>query len=102
MLSTALIELAQQAQALEAENRSLRLQVKRLEGKVRQLERQEQASTEPEPWRVLGIQPTASAEQVQAAFRELAKEHHPDLGGDPLRFQQLKAARDAMLEAVQP
>ena len=99
MLSADIQALVAQAQQLESENRELRLRVKRLEGRVRQLERQEQASAEPEPWVVLGVQPTATAEEVQAAFRNLAREHHPDLGGDPLKFQQLTTARDAMLGA---
>ena len=96
MLSTSLAELVEQAHALESENRTLRLQVKRLEGRVRQLERQEQASG-PDPSSVLGLEQGATAEQVQEAFRRLARDHHPDFGGDPSRFRQLVEARDALL-----
>lgn len=31
---------------------------------------------------------------VESAFRELAKKHHPDRGGDPDKFQELLTARD--------
>jgi len=97
VLSADLQTLVAQAQQLELENRDLRWKLKRAEARVKQLERQEQASIEPEPWEVLGVQPSATEEQVQSAFRNLAREHHPDLGGDPVRFQQLVTARDALL-----
>ena len=97
LLSADLQTLVAQASALEGENRELRLKVKRLEGRVRQLERQEQASAGPEPWEVLGVAASATAEQVLAAFRSLAREHHPDLGGDPERFHALVTARDALI-----
>jgi len=35
-----------------------------------------------EPHVVLGIEPTASATQIKAAWRKLARQHHPDLTGD--------------------
>lgn len=33
-------------------------------------------------WEVLGVSQTAAADEVKAAYRELAMAHHPDLGGD--------------------
>lgn len=36
----------------------------------------------PSWWNVLGVQPNASRDVVQAAFRALARQHHPDRGGD--------------------
>ena len=30
------------------------------------------------PYEVLGIQPTATDDEVKAAYRELAKKYHPD------------------------
>ena len=35
-----------------------------------------------EPHVVLGLEPTASATQIKAAWRKLARQHHPDLTGD--------------------
>jgi hypothetical protein len=51
-----------------------------------------------QPWRdVLGLHGNGfiSAEVVEARFRELAMQHHPDKGGDAEKFRQLVAARDA-------
>jgi hypothetical protein len=46
---------------------------------------------------VLGLSRSASKEQVQAAFRNLARVTHPDAGGDPAKFRAVVEARDAML-----
>lgn len=50
----------------------------------------------PEPYHILGVDKTASAEQIQQAYRKLAKELHPDLHpGDSAaeeRFKQVNAA----------
>ena len=35
-----------------------------------------------DPYRVLGVEPGASAIQIKAAWRKLARAHHPDLTGD--------------------
>ena len=31
-----------------------------------------------DPYKVLGVSPTATDEQVKSAYRELAKKYHPD------------------------
>ncbi|MEB3335182.1 MAG: J domain-containing protein [Cyanobacteriota bacterium] len=50
------------------------------------------------PWHVFGLNPhTATAEDVKSAFRELAKTHHPDMGGDPRVFARLQKMRDSVL-----
>ena len=36
---------------------------------------------------VLGVSPAASRHEVTEAFRRFALRHHPDRGGDPVRFQ---------------
>lgn len=47
---------------------------------------------------VLGLSASASKDQVQAAFRKLARTNHPDFGGDPAKFRAMVEARDVMLK----
>lgn len=50
------------------------------------------------PWHVFGLEPTtASADDIKEAFRRLAKEHHPDVGGDPRVMERLQKMRDSLL-----
>ena len=50
------------------------------------------------PWHVFSLDPTtASAEDIKEAFRRLAKEHHPDVGGDPRVMELLQRMRDSLL-----
>jgi hypothetical protein len=50
------------------------------------------------PWHVFGLNPhTATTDEVKSAFRELAKIHHPDKGGDPRVFEKLQNMRDSVL-----
>lgn len=52
------------------------------------------------PWDVFDLDPEkATAEDIKAAFNKLAKEHHPDHGGDPAVFEELKIMRDTILAA---
>lgn len=43
-------------------------------------------------WDVLEVQKTARPEIVNTAYRSLVKIHHPDLGGDADRFNELQQA----------
>jgi len=45
---------------------------------------------------ILGLDETASQEQIKAAYRKLALQHHPDKGGDPKKFSQLTEAYDTL------
>lgn len=52
-------------------------------------------------YEVLGLDPhEATEDRIQEAYRRLARESHPDVGGDPELFRQLNAARDTALHAV--
>lgn len=43
-------------------------------------------------WQVLGVDSTATADQVTAAYRRLRSEHHPDKGGSAERFDEVERA----------
>jgi hypothetical protein len=45
----------------------------------------------------LGLEPGASPQAIRRAYRELAKAHHPDLGGDVAAFHRLDAAYRLLL-----
>ncbi|EFJ51152.1 molecular chaperone [Volvox carteri f. nagariensis] len=52
-------------------------------------------------YQVLGVQPTASAEDIRTAFRRLAKSLHPDhnkLPGAREKFQEVKQAYDVLVD----
>jgi molecular chaperone DnaJ len=44
----------------------------------------------------LGVPKNASAEDVKKAYRKLAREHHPDQGGDETRFKEIQGAYDVL------
>jgi len=48
---------------------------------------------------VLGIDPTATSEQIKTAYRKLARQHHPDSGGDAEKFKQVTEAYDVLKDA---
>ena len=52
-----------------------------------------------DPYRTLGLHPGASASEVKAAYRRLAKIHHPDTAGPGAmpRFLAIQAAYEAIL-----
>lgn len=39
---------------------------------------------------------TATPEELKAAFRKLAKTHHPDVGGDPEKFKEINEAYNTL------
>src|SRR5215475_7371451 len=53
-----------------------------------------QTMSTPDPFAVLGLAPTATLAEVRAARRRLAKEIHPDLGGDDGRMREVNRAFD--------
>ncbi len=46
-------------------------------------------------WQVLGVPASAGADEIEAAYRRLAKSAHPDTGGSTAAMARLNAARDA-------
>ncbi len=53
-----------------------------------------------DPFATLGLGRDATGDDIRAARRRLAKAHHPDQGGDPVRMQTINEAADAALVAV--
>lgn len=52
------------------------------------------------PWKVFDLDPTqVTADDIKSAFNKLAKEHHPDHGGNAEVFEKLKTMRDSLLAA---
>lgn len=52
-------------------------------------------------WTVLGLTRDADASEIKAAFRRLAREHHPDMGGNGATMANLnRAYEEAMTENV--
>lgn len=44
----------------------------------------------------LGVLPDATPEDIKAAYRARAKQHHPDAGGDAERFGEIQRAYDVL------
>lgn len=49
-----------------------------------------------QPWQVLGVSSHATPDEIEAAYKRLAMEHHPDRGGDSDKMARINAARDAL------
>lgn len=45
---------------------------------------------------VLGLPPNATPKQIKQRYRRLAKQYHPDMGGDPRQMQRLIAAYELL------
>jgi DnaJ-class molecular chaperone len=47
-------------------------------------------------YETLGLKKNASQDEIKSAYREQAKKHHPDKGGDPEQFRQAQIAYDTL------
>lgn len=56
--------------------------------------------TQDDCWQVLGIGPGSPTERIKAAWRELAKQAHPDAGGSHEAMARINRARDQALAAT--
>lgn len=52
----------------------------------------------PDYYSILAIRPDASPEEVRAAYRRLAKRHHPDVGGEAIAFHAVQEAYNTLAD----
>ena len=45
---------------------------------------------------ILGVSKNADTAEIRTAYKQLAKEHHPDKGGDPEKFKELSEAHEVL------
>lgn len=63
------------------------------------LDRQlQQLGHQPQARQVLGVAPDATADEIKQAYRQLARQHHPDAGGDPEQFHRIQQAYELLTQ----
>src|SRR6266566_1160698 len=50
---------------------------------------------------ILGLPPNATRQQIKRRYRVLAKQHHPDRGGDQRQMQRIIAAYELLMKDQQ-
>ncbi len=54
------------------------------------------------PYEVLGVAPTATPAEIRHAYLMLARQHHPDAGGDAEQMRRLNEAWAALSATPAP
>lgn len=47
-------------------------------------------------YKILEVTPSATTGEIKEAYRRKSMEHHPDRGGNPVLFDQIKKAYDVL------
>jgi len=55
-----------------------------------------QHTSDADLYRLLGVDRTATQRDIAKAYKSLAREHHPDKGGDPERFKEISYANEIL------
>ena len=50
----------------------------------------------PDYYKTLGVSRNATQEEIKKAFRKLARQHHPDAGGDEAKFKEINEAYEVL------
>lgn len=58
--------------------------------------------TREEAARTLGLSTTSGPQEIKQAYRRMAREHHPDRGGDPYAFHELRSAYERLVHDDAP
>ena len=51
-------------------------------------------------YKILGVSKEADKEEIRKAYKELAKEHHPDTGGDAEKFKEINEAHEVLSDDI--
>jgi len=52
-------------------------------------------------YKILGLKKTATDDEIKQAYRELAKQYHPDVGGDQEKFKEINEAYTVLSDPLQ-
>jgi len=53
-------------------------------------------------YEILGLNNTATEDDIKKAYKKLARQHHPDKGGDPEKFKEISKAYSNIMNGVNP